>query len=147
MSELHGNPCRGVRSNKEVPLLPLDNSIPILLVCCLPLYPTVHLCRSPLVARCFAVGRPNQHSWDSDTACRFHTAPPIFHDTKKGWSCCEKRVYDWDEFEQLEGGGCVPLVLYFNHLRVVSARRWAGNRAGMGKRSRGGGLRDESQTD
>jgi len=39
----------------------------------------------------------------SDTACRFHTAPPIFHDTRKGWSCCEKRVYDWDEFEQLEG--------------------------------------------
>lgn len=39
----------------------------------------------------------------SDTACRFHTAPPIFHDTRKGWGCCEKRVYDWDEFEQLVG--------------------------------------------
>lgn len=35
---------------------------------------------------------------NSDTACRFHTAPPVFHDTKKGWSCCPKRVYDWDEF-------------------------------------------------
>ncbi|CAB1119694.1 unnamed protein product [Ectocarpus sp. CCAP 1310/34] len=40
---------------------------------------------------------------NSDTACRFHTGPPIFHDTRKGWSCCKKRVYDWDEFEQLEG--------------------------------------------
>ena len=39
----------------------------------------------------------------SDTACRFHIAPPIFHDTRKGWGCCEKRVYDWDEFEQLKG--------------------------------------------
>lgn len=40
---------------------------------------------------------------NSDTACEFHTAPPIFHDTRKGWGCCEKRVYDWDEFEQLKG--------------------------------------------
>lgn len=32
-------------------------------------------------------------------ACAHHTAPPLFHDTKKGWNCCEKRVYDWDEFQ------------------------------------------------
>ena len=36
-------------------------------------------------------------------ACQFHTKPPIFHDTKKGWSCCPKRVYDWDEFQLLVG--------------------------------------------
>lgn len=35
---------------------------------------------------------------NSEEACRFHKAPPVFHDTKKGWSCCAKRVYDWDEF-------------------------------------------------
>lgn len=35
---------------------------------------------------------------NTDKACKFHTAPPVFHDTKKGWSCCTKRVYDWDEF-------------------------------------------------
>ncbi|CAM9654957.1 unnamed protein product [Choristocarpus tenellus] len=40
---------------------------------------------------------------NSDSACRHHTAPPIFHDTRKGWGCCKKRVYDWDEFEQLVG--------------------------------------------
>ncbi|CAN0290182.1 unnamed protein product [Discosporangium mesarthrocarpum] len=48
----------------------------------------------------------NQHydeETNSDSACRHHTAPPIFHDTRKGWGCCEKRVYDWDEFERLEG--------------------------------------------
>ncbi|CAN0399236.1 unnamed protein product [Ascophyllum nodosum] len=48
----------------------------------------------------------NQHfdeEDNSDTACRFHKAPPIFHDTRKGWGCCEKRVYDWDEFEQIQG--------------------------------------------
>ncbi len=35
---------------------------------------------------------------NADDACKFHTAPPVFHDTKKGWACCAKRVYDWDEF-------------------------------------------------
>jgi len=35
---------------------------------------------------------------NNPTACRHHTAPPVFHDTKKGWACCPKRVYDWDEF-------------------------------------------------
>lgn len=39
----------------------------------------------------------------SDSACKHHTGPPIFHDTKKGWSCCAKRVYDWDEFQAIEG--------------------------------------------
>ncbi|KDO26831.1 hypothetical protein SPRG_08122 [Saprolegnia parasitica CBS 223.65] len=36
-------------------------------------------------------------------ACRHHKAPPTFHDTKKGWSCCSsKMVYDWDDFEKIE---------------------------------------------
>ena len=35
---------------------------------------------------------------NTESACRFHKAPPVFHDTKKGWACCTKRVYDWDEF-------------------------------------------------
>jgi len=45
---------------------------------------------------------------NSDQACRHHTAPPVFHDTKKGWSCCEKRVYDWDEFQKIEGCSTGP---------------------------------------
>eukprot|EP00940_MAST-03C_sp_MAST-3C-sp2_P002333 g2333.t1 len=43
-------------------------------------------------------------SKNGPTSCRHHVAPPIFHDTKKGWSCCKHRmVYDWSEFEQIEG--------------------------------------------
>ena len=35
-------------------------------------------------------------------ACHFHTKPPTFHDTKKGWGCCNSRmVYDWDDFEKI----------------------------------------------
>lgn len=35
-------------------------------------------------------------------ACMFHPGKPMFHDTKKGWTCCDKVVYDWDEFEKIE---------------------------------------------
>ncbi len=35
-------------------------------------------------------------------SCKSHCAPPIFHDTRKGWSCCkDKMVYDWDEFQAI----------------------------------------------
>ena len=35
------------------------------------------------------------------SACQHHPGKPIFHDLKKGWTCCNKIVYDWDEFEAL----------------------------------------------
>lgn len=31
-------------------------------------------------------------------ACTFHPGPPIFHERQKGWSCCNKICYDFDEF-------------------------------------------------
>lgn len=31
--------------------------------------------------------RPEENN---DTACHYHTAPPVFHDASKGWSCCQK---------------------------------------------------------
>ena len=41
---------------------------------------------------------------DNDgTKCSFHSGQPIFHDLKKGWSCCNKIVYDWDEFQKIPG--------------------------------------------
>ena len=40
---------------------------------------------------------------NSQTACQFHSGKPIFHDIKKGWDCCGKIVYDWDDFEKIEG--------------------------------------------
>jgi hypothetical protein len=40
---------------------------------------------------------------NSETACHFHPGAPIFHDTRKGWQCCTKRVEDFDEFLKIEG--------------------------------------------
>lgn len=39
---------------------------------------------------------------NGEGACRYHPGKPIFHDLKKGWACCNKIVYDWDEFKKIE---------------------------------------------
>lgn len=39
-----------------------------------------------------------------ETSCRHHTAPPIFHDTMKCWSCCrDRKAYDFEEFQKIQG--------------------------------------------
>jgi len=40
-------------------------------------------------------------SENNDTACKYHPGKPMFHDLKKGWTCCNQKAYDWDEFERL----------------------------------------------
>lgn len=36
--------------------------------------------------------------------CRYHKAPPVFHETAKFWSCCPlKKAYDFEEFEKIPG--------------------------------------------
>jgi hypothetical protein len=41
---------------------------------------------------------------DDKVPCRYHVAPPIFHETAKWWSCCtEKKAYDWDSFMRIPG--------------------------------------------
>ncbi len=34
--------------------------------------------------------------------CKYHSGPPVFHETAKFWSCCpNKKAYDWDGFQTL----------------------------------------------
>ena len=47
--------------------------------------------------------KPYKESENNDEACLYHPGKPIFHDTKKGWTCCNKIVFDWDEFQKLVG--------------------------------------------
>lgn len=42
-------------------------------------------------------------SENNESACCYHDGKPIFHDVKKGWTCCNVIVYDWDEFMQIKG--------------------------------------------
>ena len=54
-------------------------------------------CKRPGCGKNFS---ENNNNGDS---CKFHSGKPIFHDIKKGWECCGKIVYDWTEFEKIEG--------------------------------------------
>uniref|UniRef100_A0A7S4B2U6 CHORD domain-containing protein n=1 Tax=Chrysotila carterae TaxID=13221 RepID=A0A7S4B2U6_CHRCT len=43
-------------------------------------------------------------SSNHEAACRHHKSPPVFHDTRKWWSCCEgTKVYSFDELFQIPG--------------------------------------------
>jgi disease resistance protein len=44
-----------------------------------------------------------QESQNSSVACKFHNGKPIFHDLKKGWTCCNIIVYEWEEFQKIQG--------------------------------------------
>ncbi|KAJ1673459.1 hypothetical protein EV182_005190, partial [Spiromyces aspiralis] len=35
--------------------------------------------------------------------CVFHPGAPIFHEATRGWSCCKRRVADFDEFLAIKG--------------------------------------------
>ena len=38
------------------------------------------------------------------TPCKYHRLPPVFHETAKFWSCCpNKKVYDFDDFQNIPG--------------------------------------------
>ena len=33
----------------------------------------------------------------------YHPGQPIFHEGSKGWTCCKRRVLEFDEFMRIEG--------------------------------------------
>jgi hypothetical protein len=35
--------------------------------------------------------------------CVYHPGLPVFHEGSKGWSCCKRRVLEFDEFLKIEG--------------------------------------------
>ena len=44
----------------------------------------------------------NQSERD-DEKCVYHPGHPIFHEGSKGWTCCKRRVLEFDEFMRIEG--------------------------------------------
>lgn len=38
----------------------------------------------------------------SKESCKHHKGSPIFHEGSKGWSCCKRRVLDFNDFLQIE---------------------------------------------
>lgn len=39
----------------------------------------------------------------TEATCHYHPGVPIFHEGSKGWSCCTRKVLDFDEFLKIEG--------------------------------------------
>lgn len=39
----------------------------------------------------------------SEEKCVFHPGVPIFHEGSKGYTCCKRRVLEFDEFMRIEG--------------------------------------------
>lgn len=49
-------------------------------------------CRHP------GCGTKFQEKHNHPRACHYHPGPPVFHDRKRGWKCCEIYVNTFDEF-------------------------------------------------
>ncbi|KAJ1552121.1 Cysteine and histidine-rich domain-containing protein 1 [Nowakowskiella sp. JEL0078] len=48
-------------------------------------------------------GKSFKDDENNEAACEFHSGGPVFHEGLKGWSCCSKRVIDFDEFLKIPG--------------------------------------------
>lgn len=56
---------------------------------------------APQICRNKGCGERFTEAENSDDACAYHPGPPIFHERQKGWSCCDKICYDFDEFMRI----------------------------------------------
>lgn len=66
----------------------------------LPIQPNV-ICRR---RGCKAISQSDLDSRNrSDERCIYHSGRPIFHEGSKGWTCCKRRVLEFDEFMRIEG--------------------------------------------
>jgi hypothetical protein len=55
--------------------------------------------------RCYnkGCGKDYYEGENEDGACLYHSGVPVFNDLQKGWSCCQRRVVDFDDFLQIAG--------------------------------------------
>ena len=60
----------------------------------------------PANASCRRRGCGTTYSGDEkreNEKCVHHPGAPIFHEGSKGWSCCKRRVLEFDQFMNIEG--------------------------------------------
>jgi len=53
----------------------------------------------------------NVNDTSDEFVCNYHSNAPLFHDGKKGYTCCNVHVYDFDDFMKIPTcavGKCVP---------------------------------------
>ncbi|KAL8966971.1 MAG: hypothetical protein Q9197_005688 [Variospora fuerteventurae] len=52
---------------------------------------------------CHAISSTKTNSSRDDEECVHHPGHPLFHEGSKGWTCCKRRVLEFDEFMKIEG--------------------------------------------
>eukprot|EP01132_Coremiostelium_polycephalum_P001292 gene1292-1633_t len=55
------------------------------------------------VKKCGNNGCGKEFTEETIDQCCYHPGAPVFHEGLKGWSCCQKRVVDFDDFLALPG--------------------------------------------
>ncbi|KAI4861010.1 integrin beta-1-binding protein [Hypoxylon rubiginosum] len=75
---------------------------------------------------CHATYKKGQARSD-DEKCAHHPGAPIFHEGSKGYSCCKRRVLEFDQFMKIEGCKTSP-----RHLFVGSGQQRKNKAAGGG---------------
>jgi len=50
------------------------------------------------ICRNVGCGERFTENTNGDELCKFHPGPPIFHERKKGWACCNETRWDFDDF-------------------------------------------------
>ena len=69
-------------------------------------------------------GQYNGDSRDGEK-CTFHPGAPMFHEGSKGYTCCKRRVLEFDEFMKIEGCKTKD-----RHMFVGSGKIKGGNTSG-----------------
>ncbi|KAI5925433.1 Pyruvate/Phosphoenolpyruvate kinase-like domain-containing protein [Camillea tinctor] len=73
-----------------------------------------------------------------DEKCVHHPGAPIFHEGSKGYSCCKRRVLEFDQFMKIEGCKTSP-----RHLFIGSGQDKTAKKVRGGASTSGGGSGEE----
>lgn len=65
-----------------------------------PIPPEIHCRRRGCKAISQQISDPTSRF---DERCNYHSGQPIFHEGSKGWTCCKRRVLEFEEFMRIEG--------------------------------------------
>lgn len=64
-----------------------------------------------------------QKRGDTKEECIYHPGHPLFHEGSKGWTCCKRRVLEFDEFMRIEGCNNKPRHVFLEGKKEAEKRK------------------------
>ncbi|KAI1747566.1 HSP20-like chaperone [Xylaria castorea] len=83
--------------------------------------PDGKVCRRKACNAVYKKGQPRS----DDEKCLHHPGAPIFHEGSKGYSCCKRRVLEFDQFMKIEGCKTSPRHLFIGSGQDKSKKQGA----------------------